>query len=71
MKYEDRTKEATSVMIWCSLISKNLEKIYATAIDYENLFDDKYIGKQVMNIEEHEPEKHMAYPIFQALHKNK
>lgn len=71
MKYENRIREAAGVMIWCSLISKNLEKIYATAIDYENLFDDKYISEQVMNIEEHEPEKHMAYSIFQALHKNK
>ena len=71
MKYEDRIREATSVMIWCSLVSKNLEKIYGIEVDYQNIFDDEYISKQITNIEEHEPEEHMAYPIFQALHKNK
>ena len=71
MKYEDRIREATNVMIWCSLVSKNLEKIYGTEVDYQNLFDDEYIGKQITNMEEYEPEEHMAYPIFQALHKNK
>ena len=71
MKYESRIREAAGVMIWCSLISKNLEKIYATAIDYETLFDDKYYSEQVMNIEEHESEKHMAYSIILLLYKNK
>ena len=69
MKYEDRIKKASSVVILCSLISRNFDKIYAIEIDYEDLFDDNYIQKQMLDIIEYNPENHTAYPIFQALHK--
>jgi len=69
MKYEERIKEASSIVIVCTLISKNLDDIYAIEVDYKNLFDDKYIAKQMLNIIKYEPQNHMAYLIFKALHK--
>lgn len=69
MKYEERIKEASSVVILFTLISKNLDDIYGIEVDYENLFDGNYIDKQLKNIIKYEPYNHMAYPIFKALHK--
>ena len=68
MKYEDRIKEASGVNILFSLISKQIKKICNIAIDYENLFDDEYIYKNIKDIEMSNPEDHTAYPIFQILH---
>lgn len=69
MKYEERIKEASSIVILCTLISKNLDDIYAIEVDYKNLFEDKYIANQILNIIKYEPHNHMAYLIFKALHK--
>lgn len=69
MKYEDRIKEASGVNILFSLISKQMKKICNIGIDYENLFDDKYIYNKIKDIEMANPADHTAYPIFQALHK--
>ena len=68
MKYKDRIKEASGVNILFSLVSKQMKKICNITIDYENLFNDEYIYKNIKDIEMCNPEDHTAYPIFQALH---
>lgn len=45
-----------------------MKKICNITIDYENLFNDEYIYKNIKDIEMCNPEDHTAYPIFQALH---
>lgn len=69
MKYEDRIKEASGVNILFSLISKQINNICSIGIDYKNLFNDMYVYNKIKDIEMITPEDHMAYPIFQALHK--
>lgn len=68
MKYEDRIKQASSIAILCTLISKNLDDIYVIEVDYKSIFDDKYISNQLLSIIKYKPCNHMAYPIFKALH---